>query len=52
MVMLGNGDPIPSDLANHPWATQINKYYARNPHLIPQEAVQANLLANLLEVHC
>jgi len=51
MVMLGNQDPIPSDLANHPWATQMDKYYARSPHLLPQETVQANFSANLLEVH-
>jgi len=35
MVMLGNGDPIPLDPANHLWVAQINKYYARNLHLIP-----------------
>jgi len=35
MVMLGNGDPIPSDPANHPWAAWIDEYYARNPHLLP-----------------
>src|SRR5882724_12915012 len=29
MVMLGNGDPIPSDPANRPWAAQIDEYYAR-----------------------
>jgi len=51
MIMLGNGDPIPSDPSNHPWATWIDKYYARNPHLLPGETVQANLLANLLKVH-
>src|SRR5882724_12904340 len=51
MVMLGNGDPIPSDPANRLWATQIDEYYARNPHLLPQETVQANFSANLLEVH-
>src|SRR5882724_13517404 len=50
MVMLGNGDPIPSDPANHLWAAQINEYYARNLHLLPRETVQANILANLLEV--
>ena len=50
MVMLGNGDPIPSDLANRPWVARIDKYYARNLHLPPREAVQANFLANLLEV--
>src|SRR5882724_7734666 len=49
MVMLGNGDPIPSDPANRPWAARIDEYYARNPHLLPQEAVQANFSANLLE---
>src|SRR5882724_11539999 len=49
MVMLGNGDPIPSNPANCLWAAQINEYYARNPHLLPQEAVQANLSANLLK---
>src|SRR5882724_11826618 len=51
MVMLGNRDPIPSDPANRPWAAQIDEYYARNPHLLPRETVQANFLANLLEVH-
>src|SRR5882724_6148016 len=35
MVMLGNGDPIPSDPENHPWVTWIDEYYARNPHLLP-----------------
>ena len=35
MVMLGNGDPIPSDPENCPWAAQIDEYYARNPHLLP-----------------
>src|SRR5882724_6854081 len=49
MVMLGNGDPIPSDPANHPWAARIDEYYGRNSHLLPREAVQANFLANLLE---
>jgi len=49
MVMVGNGDPIPSDLANCPWVAQINEYYSRNLHLLPQEAVQPNFLANLLE---
>src|SRR5882724_8018332 len=49
MVMLGNGDPIPSNPANRPWAARINEYYARNPHLLPQEAVQANFSANLLK---
>ena len=51
MVMLGNGEPIPSNLENHLWVTQIDKYYSRNLHLLPQEAVQANFSANLLEVH-
>src|SRR5882724_10394939 len=51
MVMLGNGDPIPSDPANRPWAARIDEYYARNLHLLPQEAVQANFLANLIEFH-
>ena len=50
MVMLGNGDPIPSNPTNHPWATQIDEYYARNPHLLPQETVQEKFLANLLQV--
>ena len=27
MVMLGNGDPIPSNPENHPWVTQIDEYY-------------------------
>src|SRR5882724_2074870 len=49
MVMLGNGDPIPFNPANRPWAARIDEYYARNPHLLPLEAVQANFLANLLE---
>src|SRR5882724_10454961 len=44
-VMLGNGDPIPSNPANCLWAAQIDEYYARNPHLLPQEAVQANFSA-------
>src|SRR5882724_11027723 len=35
MVMLGNGDPIPSDPANCPWAARIDEYYARNLHLLP-----------------
>src|SRR5882724_8139644 len=35
MVMLGNGDPIPSDPANCPWVTWINEYCARNLHLLP-----------------
>ena len=35
MVMLGNGDPIPSDPANFPCAARIDEYYARNPHLLP-----------------
>ena len=35
MVMLGNGVPIHSDPANHPWAARIDEYYARNPHLLP-----------------
>src|SRR5882724_3884345 len=47
MVMLGNGDPIPPNPANRPWAAQIHEYYARNLHLLPQEAVQANFSANL-----
>src|SRR5882724_6765512 len=51
MVMLGNGDPIPSNLENHPWAAWINKYHARNLQLLPQETVQANISANLLKVH-
>src|SRR5882724_8989042 len=51
MVMLGNGDPIPSNPENCLWAARIDEYYARNPHLLPQEAVQANFLANLLEIH-
>src|SRR5882724_940459 len=51
MVMLGNGDPIPSNPANHPWAAWIDEYYARNLHLLPRETVQANFSANLLEVH-
>src|SRR5882724_6175912 len=34
MVMLGNGDPIPSDPTNHPWVALIDEYYARNPHLL------------------
>ena len=42
-------NPIPS--TNHPWASQIDKYYATNPHLLPQETFQANCSANLLEVH-
>jgi len=50
MVMMGNGDPIPSDPANHLWVTQIDEYYARNPHLLPWEVVQAKILANLLKV--
>src|SRR5882724_13401716 len=50
MVMLGNGDPIPSDPENCPWAARIDEYYAKNPHLLPQETVQANILANLLKV--
>src|SRR5882724_7294499 len=33
MVMLGNGDPIPSDPDNCLWAARIDEYYARNPHL-------------------
>ena len=49
--MLSNVDPIPSHLANHPWAARIDKYYARNPHLLPQDTVQAKTLANLLNVH-
>src|SRR5882724_8801024 len=49
MVMLANGDPIPSNPANHLWVAWINKFYARNLHLLPQEAVQANISANLLE---
>ena len=51
MVMLGYGDPIPSNPANHPWVTWINEYYSRNLHLLPQEAVQANFSANLLKFH-
>jgi len=51
MVMLVNGDPIPSDLTNHPWATWINEYHSRNLHLLPQETVQENFSANFLEVH-
>src|SRR5882724_9597183 len=51
MVMLENGDPVPSNPANHPWVAQIDKYYARNLHLLPREAVQANFLANLLKFH-
>src|SRR5882724_9834253 len=35
MVMLGNGDPIPSYPANHMWVTWIDEYYAINPHLLP-----------------
>src|SRR5882724_8610972 len=50
MVMLGNRDPIPSDPANRPWAAQIDEYYARNPHLLPRDTVQANFSANLLKV--
>jgi len=50
MVMLGNGDPIPSNPENHLWAAWIDEYYARNLHLLPQETVQANFSANLLEV--
>src|SRR5882724_9304608 len=34
MVMHGNGDPIPCDPANHPWAARI-EYHARNLHLLP-----------------
>src|SRR5882724_3688875 len=51
MVMLSNGDPIPSNLTNCPWAAWIDEYYATNLHLLPQETVQANFSANLLEVH-
>jgi len=51
IVMLGNGDPIPSDPENHLWAAQINEYYAKNPHLLPREAVQAKFSSNLLEFH-
>jgi len=46
----GQWDPIPSDPANHLWVTQIDEYYARNPHLLPWEVVQAKILANLLKV--
>jgi len=35
MVMLGNGDPIPSNLEKCPWVAQIDEHYARNPHLLP-----------------
>jgi len=52
MVILSNGDHIPSDPENHPWAAQINEYYDRNPHLLPQETVQANFSANLLKLYC
>ena len=49
--MLGHREPILSYPTNHPWVTQIDKYYARNPHLLPWETIQANFSANLLEVH-
>jgi len=51
MVILGNRKPIPSDMTNCLWVAQINEYYARNPHLLPQETVQTNFSTNLLEVH-
>src|SRR5882724_11704775 len=51
MVMLGIGDPIPSDLENRPCVTWINEYYSKNLHLLPQEAVQAKFSANLLKDH-
>src|SRR5882672_1193490 len=53
MVMLSSGDPIPSDLTNCPWATQVDEFYARNPQMLPCEStphIQAKFVANLLEV--
>src|SRR5882724_5608683 len=51
MVRLGNGEPTPYNPVNHPCATWFDEYYARNPHLLSRETVQANFSANLLEVH-
>jgi len=53
LLILGNGDPIPNHLMNHSWAAQVNDFYTWNPHLLkdPPAHIQANFVANLLEVH-
>jgi len=53
LLVLSNGDPIPNDLMNHSWAVQVDDFYSRYPHLLkdPPLHIQANFVANLLEVH-
>src|SRR5882724_10688301 len=53
LLVLGNGDPIPNDQMNHLWAARVDNFYSRNQHLLkdPPPHMQANFVANLLEVH-
>jgi len=51
MVMLGNVNPIPSDPENCPWAAQIDKYYARNPHLLPERLFKQTFQPTELKVN-
>src|SRR5882724_1988863 len=44
LLVLSNGDPIPNYLMNHSWASQVNDFYTRNPHLLRDAPlnIQAN----------
>ena len=35
MIMLGNGDHLPPNPLNQPWQVHVDKFYAKNPHLLP-----------------
>ena len=35
MIMLGNGDHLPPNPLNQPWQVRVDKFYAKNPHLLP-----------------
>ena len=53
LLILSNSDPILNDPMNHLWAAQVDDFYMRNPHLLndPPPHIQANFVANLLQVH-
>src|SRR5882724_1591114 len=53
LLVLSNSDPIPNDPMNCLWAARVNDFYLRNPHLLKDlpPHIQANFVANLLEVH-
>jgi len=50
LLVLGN---LFKDMINCSWATWVNEFYTRNPHLLRDALlhVQANFTANLLKVH-